>query len=397
MNRHDIIVIGAGLGGLVAAAYLCKEGRRTLVLERLNCLGGRFRNIYYKGFQLSTGALHLIPHRRGPMTKMIKDLQLEELGVGLLDTGKIHLLGRDGSICELGDSDILKVFLTAPFSEDSRRKLDAFLKFSIGLSLKETPLCTLIKYLLAVRKYGRPAISRGGCSTIIDALARRIEKNGGNIKKKIEVKRVLVNDKGEVTGVETENEKGKRTFFKSNVVISNVGPEGTACLLDDNWRARLNLKPSHPVAGIKINVSCSDAPFEHPLIITPYCERISAIVTASLVDRGLAPKGKHLLMAYQKNVSGEIRKDILCGLRDLRNIIPNFDRNCEVLLAQAFKGAWPVNRSPQGREYRHVLKPIKNLYLVGDSVKPHDMTKEHIMTEGIVEGVHKVVKHILSK
>ena len=40
MQAHDIIVIGGGHNGLVAAAFLAKAGRKTLVLERSDRVGG---------------------------------------------------------------------------------------------------------------------------------------------------------------------------------------------------------------------------------------------------------------------------------------------------------------------------------------------------------------------
>jgi phytoene dehydrogenase-like protein len=40
MARYDVVVIGAGLGGLTAGAILAREGRKVLVIERSNSVGG---------------------------------------------------------------------------------------------------------------------------------------------------------------------------------------------------------------------------------------------------------------------------------------------------------------------------------------------------------------------
>ncbi len=41
MSRADILIVGAGHNGLVAAAYLAKAGRKVLVLERADAPGGQ--------------------------------------------------------------------------------------------------------------------------------------------------------------------------------------------------------------------------------------------------------------------------------------------------------------------------------------------------------------------
>jgi len=40
-NQYDYIIIGAGHNGLVAAAYLAKQGKKVLVLERRDIVGGQ--------------------------------------------------------------------------------------------------------------------------------------------------------------------------------------------------------------------------------------------------------------------------------------------------------------------------------------------------------------------
>ncbi|MCH8889873.1 MAG: NAD(P)/FAD-dependent oxidoreductase [Myxococcales bacterium] len=57
MGNYDAIIIGAGHNGLVAAAYLAKAGRRVLVLERRDQVGGAaVTEEIFPGFKVSTVA-----------------------------------------------------------------------------------------------------------------------------------------------------------------------------------------------------------------------------------------------------------------------------------------------------------------------------------------------------
>ena len=56
----DVIVLGAGMGGLCAAAHLSAAGHRVLLLEKSRYLGGRCSHRVRDGFTVTTGAI-MIP------------------------------------------------------------------------------------------------------------------------------------------------------------------------------------------------------------------------------------------------------------------------------------------------------------------------------------------------
>jgi len=76
-HRHDAIIIGGGHNGLVAAAYLARAGKRVLVLERREMLGGcAVTEELWPGHRVSTGAylVSLLQER------IVRELELERFG-----------------------------------------------------------------------------------------------------------------------------------------------------------------------------------------------------------------------------------------------------------------------------------------------------------------------------
>src|SRR5215470_6347129 len=72
---YDVVVIGAGLGGLLSAAQFLRRGKRVVVVERLAHPGGRFTAKTFQGAQVSTGAVHMLPFgSNGELAGMLRAL-----------------------------------------------------------------------------------------------------------------------------------------------------------------------------------------------------------------------------------------------------------------------------------------------------------------------------------
>jgi phytoene dehydrogenase-like protein len=85
-SRFDAIIVGAGHNGLVTAGYLARAGRRVLVLERRDVVGGAcVTEETFPGFKVSTAAyVNSLFHKA-----IVRDLRLGEHG--------FHVLAREPS------------------------------------------------------------------------------------------------------------------------------------------------------------------------------------------------------------------------------------------------------------------------------------------------------------
>lgn len=66
-GKFDALVIGSGMGGLSAASLLAQSGRRVLVLEQHNVIGGLTQSYMRKGYRWTVG-LHYIGEVGSPAT-----------------------------------------------------------------------------------------------------------------------------------------------------------------------------------------------------------------------------------------------------------------------------------------------------------------------------------------
>jgi all-trans-retinol 13,14-reductase len=73
MADYDVIVVGGGISGLLCALTLSKHGKKVLVLEKDNEVGGNCNSYLVDGFQVDTGP-HAITHlREGPLRRLMDE------------------------------------------------------------------------------------------------------------------------------------------------------------------------------------------------------------------------------------------------------------------------------------------------------------------------------------
>jgi len=214
-----------------------------------------------------------------------------------------------------------------------------------------------------------------GFLALMGQLAKVIEAKGGEVWTRCRAKRILVEEEV-VKGVVVEKE-GKELEITAKVVISDTGPKATVTLAGDEnfekgYLRELRERVS-PVSFIGI-AAASDRPLiEYPgALIMTEARRAVTMSCSTLTSPELAPPGKHLFMAYSIPGSSFLpvrpEKEIELMIQDLRDNVPRFDREGEILHISYWQGEWPIYRALPGSLSQKT--PVENLYNVGDGVAP---------------------------
>lgn len=73
MEKFDVIIVGGGISGLLSALTLSKHGKKVLLLEKDDAVGGNCNSYMVDGFQVDTGP-HAITHlREGPLRRLMDE------------------------------------------------------------------------------------------------------------------------------------------------------------------------------------------------------------------------------------------------------------------------------------------------------------------------------------
>ncbi|MDQ0592518.1 all-trans-retinol 13,14-reductase [Chryseobacterium ginsenosidimutans] len=269
-KEYDILVIGSGLGGLVSALILAKEGLKVCVLEKNNQYGGNLQTFSRDKLIFDTGVHYLGGLSKGQnlhqffsYLEIMNDLELQKMEENCYDKitfgdDKIeypHAQGYENFVAQLttyfpderenledyceeiqrvcnhfprynvvGNDNYKEEILhlnTKRFIESitQNKKLQAVLLGSNFLYAGDSENVPFYVHALTVNSYIQSAYKcvKGG-SQISKLLIRKLRQYGADVHKHSEVSEIIFNDKNILSSVKTKS--GREYFAKK--FISNI-------------------------------------------------------------------------------------------------------------------------------------------------------------------------------
>lgn len=435
MERPDAILIGAGMGGLCAAARLVAAGKRVLVLEKSGHLGGRCSHRERDGVRVTTGAI-MIPmaeHNatREPFDLLGVPLNMIELtgrmryrlrhgdfdqatsGGGLRGLIAFAFNGDDEGAKKLFDAFVAAMKTLPPDSIPFKAWLDAetpnpdikdlfqgFCAALIGTSLHEIPAGEFFRFLRYSSRGSRFGMAPEGNGANMEALAAAIEARGSKILRHTNCHRIVL-ENGRATGVVAKSASQPETFLAADVVISNTGPARTIELAggrehfdDAAYLARLDAAPHEaPIFHISF---VTDAPLIDGFdgcMVFGNTRNLIYLEIPSLISPRVSPPGQFLHTAFgapTDAANADLKAELHNTRAELEANFPGQLDGAKFLVNARHSGQSPGMHRWAGH-MMPVTTPIPNLYNVGDGCTPPGT----IGTEGAAGSAREVVKRIL--
>jgi phytoene desaturase len=388
----DVLVIGAGAGGLCAAARLADAGHSVLVAESRDRVGGRASSVELDGFTINTGAIAIeyggvleetfrlvgapfeirIPDPAATFRLKGKQVALSKGPLGVIVNGALK---KGASLLRSDDErTTVEEWLRGYTRNDTVHAIFRNLCAAIfAVNSDELPAKAFMTYFLTKGAFRDFGFSPNGTGGLMQGLADAVVARGGTVQLNTAVEALHVED-GVVAGAAVDGAE-----LQPGVVISNAGPSATVALcgrehFDPSYLERMD-RDLHATANIVVNVASDEPLFDAPGIITFGITRRlcnMAILTATCPE--LAPEGRHLYVAYgvPKPAIGQFdeRAEVEATLDDLRDEFDRFDERTEILSIEVMRDEWPAQRSIAGLDLPRET-PITNLFNVGDGVRTY--------------------------
>lgn len=403
-KTYDAIIIGAGAGGLSAAARLTKAGKSVLVVDAQDRLGGRATSFEKDGFILNVGAIAI--ERGGVFDETFQlmglDLDIREpspatvfridgktinvtkggwamlLGGLTKQAAKIGTKFADARAGDLPEARLTTAEWLAGFTKNKtvHRLFRNLCAAIFAANADELPARAFLVYFATKGAFKRFGFCPRGTIGLWNDLADAIRRAGGEIRLSTRVDSIHIKD-GLAAGV-TLRQGDAVERINARAIISNAGPIATIGLAgeaavgpDYVAHARDVLRPA---ANIVIDFASQDQLIDAPGLVTfGDTERLCNIADMTATCPEMAPKGWRLYKAYavpKPAISDfDDEAEIEASLAELRKEYPGFAK-ARLLNIKVMRDEWPAQRTCAGYDLEQTT-PIKNLWNVGDAVKTY--------------------------
>jgi phytoene dehydrogenase-like protein len=403
-NKYDAVVIGAGAGGLSAAARLVAAGYKPLLLESRDRVGGRASTEIIDGFKVNVGAIALelggVFEETFALVGAPLDIRLPEPASAFFLNHKVVDVGRGGWGMLLGGLTKQAAKILDKFAEarsggmpEGALTTEQWLAGFTGnktvhaifrnlcaaifaCNANEIPAKAFLTYFTSKGAFKRFGFCPRGTIGVWEDLAAAASAKGADIRLNTPVERIIV-EGGKARGV-IVRQNGVPVEIKSDIIISNAGPKQTVAIGGaEHFPAsyvemvRDRLKPA---ANIVINFASREPLLDAPGIVTfGVTRRLCNMANLTATCPELAPAGWHQYVAYAVPIPalGDFNSEteIEASLEDLREQFPGF-ADAKILSIRVMRDDWPAQRSCSGYDLPRETG-IDGLWCVGDAVKAY--------------------------
>lgn len=424
---YDALVIGAGAGGLFTAARLQHAGYRTLVVERLDKVGGRASTDEIDGFKVNNGAIVIetggiteetfaevgakfdIRSPQPPILYRIggKDVDVSTGGWGFL-LGKLTRqaakiakgIGSARNDSGLPEDEMSTAEWVAKYTKnDSVHGIFRNMCGSVfAVGSEDLPARVFLTYFTRKSAFKKFGFCPEGTIGIWNSLAEAFQRDGGHLWLNSEVARLTITG-GAVTGA-TVARGGENLEITCRFAASDIGPAATVAIVGEEHLTAEYVdqvrRGDRPTSMITVNFASRDKLMTAPGMLSfANTRRMCYVANFSELCPEMSPDGWNLYVgtAVPQPSTGDFDEEAETRLLldELRSEIDGFDK-ARILSIAVTRDGWPPQRAVAGFDLPNTT-PIANLWNVGDAVKEY----ANGGTTACAETAQIVVEHIKAR
>jgi phytoene dehydrogenase-like protein len=221
VQDYDVVVIGGGHNGLVAAAYLAKAGLRTVVCERRPVVGGAAVSEHPFGPDFTVTSLSYVVSLLPP--RLVRDLDLERHGYVVYPQGPYFAPRVDGRYLQLPGDRGRRREQIAKFSDKDADAIERWDAWFDDLATVLGPLLDTVAPRLGSR---RP-------SDVVEQLGLLRKLRGIDTRRAVEVTRLFTLSIADLIDEYFESDAVRGVLSVSGVIGTWAGPRsaGTAYVM----------------------------------------------------------------------------------------------------------------------------------------------------------------------